>query len=71
MGKGSGAKTTHIRNVMPRKMYKERGQLQKREHLGMLEKHKDYTKRSKNFKHKAAIISKHTSFLTLHINDFF
>ena len=49
---GKGAKTTKIRNVLPRKMYKERGQLKSREHLGMLEKHKDYIKRSKDFKNK-------------------
>ena len=57
MGKG-GAKTTQIKNLLPRRMYKERGQLAKREHLGILEKKKDYKRRSKDFKNKDKIISK-------------
>ena len=43
-----GAKTTQIKNTLPRRMYKERGQLQRREHLGILEKRKDYKRRSKD-----------------------
>ena len=39
-------------------MYRERGQLQNREHLGILEKKKDYKKRSNNFKQKTAVIKK-------------
>ena len=57
---GKGNKTTQIRNVLPRRMYKERGQLAHRQHLGILEKRKDYKKRSDNFKHKNKIISKST-----------
>ena len=53
-----GNKSTKIKNTLPKRMYKERGQLQRREHLGMLEKRKDYQKRSNNFKQKAAIIKK-------------
>ena len=49
---GKGAKNTQIKNVLPRRMYKERGQLAKREHLGILEKKKDYKRRSKDFKNK-------------------
>ena len=59
MGK-TGAKTTQIRNLLPRRMYKERGQLKHREHLGILEKRKDYKRRSRNFKDKDKIISKST-----------
>ena len=55
---GKGNKTTQIRNVLPRRMYKERGQLSHREHLGILEKRKDYKRRSDNFKQKDRIISK-------------
>ena len=47
-----GAKDTRIKNTLPRRMYKERGQLQRREHLGILEKRKDYQRRSKDFKQK-------------------
>lgn len=56
---GKGNKSTQIRNVLPRRMYKERGQLAHRQHLGILEKHKDYKRRSNDFKQKDAIISKH------------
>lgn len=55
---GKGNKSTMIRNVLPRRMYKERGQLGHREHLGILEKKKDYKRRSDNFKQKNTIISK-------------
>jgi hypothetical protein len=45
-------------------MYKERGQLQDRKHLGLiLEKHKDYKRRSLNFKQKDRVISKLNNFL--------
>ena len=37
-------------------MYKERGQLSDRQHLGILEKRKDYKRRSSDFKHKDKII---------------
>lgn len=56
-------KTTRVKNLLPRRMYKERGQLQDRKHLGvLLEKHKDYKKRSLNFKQKDAVISKLVNF---------
>jgi lactam utilization protein B len=52
-------KTTSIRNLIPRRAYKERGQLEDRKHLGIiLEKHKDYKRRSQNFKQKDKVISK-------------
>ena len=52
-------KTTKVKNLLPRRMYKERGQLQDRKHLGLiLEKHKDYKRRSVNFKQKDRVISK-------------
>ena len=56
---GKGNKSTQIRNVLPRRMYKERGQLADRKHLGILEKRKDYKRRSADFKHKDKIISKY------------
>eukprot|EP00353_Schmidingerella_taraikaensis_P003896 CAMPEP_0185569862 /NCGR_PEP_ID=MMETSP0434-20130131/2367_1 /TAXON_ID=626734 ORGANISM="Favella taraikaensis, Strain Fe Narragansett Bay" /NCGR_SAMPLE_ID=MMETSP0434 /ASSEMBLY_ACC=CAM_ASM_000379 /LENGTH=93 /DNA_ID=CAMNT_0028184813 /DNA_START=71 /DNA_END=352 /DNA_ORIENTATION=+ len=39
-------------------MYKERGQLSHRQHLGILEKKKDYKRRSADFKNKNNIIKK-------------
>lgn len=63
-----GSKTTQIKNTLPRRMYKERGQLQRREHLGILEKKKDYKRRSKDFKNKDKIISKYSNIgLTRHL----
>ena len=53
-----GAKNTLIKNALPRRMYKERGQLARREHLGILEKKKDYKRRSKDFKNKDKILRK-------------
>jgi len=54
-----GAKDSRIKNTLPRRMYKERGQLKRREHLGILEKKKDYQRRSKDFKQKKNIIRKY------------
>lgn len=51
-----GIKTSAIKNLIPRRTYRERGQLSNRQHLGILEKKKDYTKRAKNFKQKEATI---------------
>ena len=59
MGKG-GAKSTKIKNTLPRRMYKERGQLSHREHLGLLEKRKDYKRRSTDFKNKDKVLSKYS-----------
>lgn len=46
------------RNAIPRRMYRERGQLKAREHLGILEKKRDYKRRAKDFKGKVNVISK-------------
>jgi len=55
-------KTTNVKNRLPKKMYKERGQLSDRKHLGvLLEKKKDYQRRSANFKQKSRIIGKFAS----------
>ena len=44
------------RNAIPRRMYRERGQVEGREHLGILEKKRDYKRRAKDFKQKKEII---------------
>ena len=50
-------RTTLIKNLLPRRMYKERGQLESRKHLSLLlEKKKDYKKRSANFNQKNKVI---------------
>ena len=49
-------KTTSMKNYIPRRMYRERGQLERRQHLGILEKKKDYQVRAKDYKSKEAII---------------
>lgn len=49
-------KTTKMKNYIPRKMYRERGQLQRRKHLGILEKKQDYQARSRDYKQKDRII---------------
>jgi len=46
------------RNAMPRRMYRERRQLKSREHLGILEKKRDYKRRSKDYHSKENVISK-------------
>ena len=45
-------KTTTMKNYIPRRTYRERGQLENRKHLGLLEKRKDYLARAKDFKAK-------------------
>ena len=47
-----------MKNYIPRKTYRERGQLQRRKHLGILEKKKDYKRRSRDFKQKDETIKK-------------
>jgi U3 small nucleolar RNA-associated protein 11 len=47
-----------LKNVLPRRMYRERRQLKSREHLGLLEKKRDYKRRAKDFQSKANVISK-------------
>lgn len=51
------------KNAIPRRMYRERRQLKDREHLGILEKKRDYKRRAKDFKAKSNIISKYWVFL--------
>lgn len=41
-----------LRNVVKRREHKERGQLQERKKLGLLEKHKDYVKRARDYNKK-------------------
>jgi U3 small nucleolar RNA-associated protein 11 len=57
------------RNAIPRRMYRERRQLHSREHLGLLEKKRDYKRRAKDFHSKANVISMIIphSFSSLHI----
>ena len=47
-----------MKNYIPRRTYRERGQLQRRKHLGILEKKKDYTRRARDFKQKDETIKK-------------
>lgn len=46
------------RNAIPRRMYRERRQLKSREHLGLLEKKRDYKRRAKDYQSKVNVISK-------------
>ncbi|EGZ26496.1 hypothetical protein PHYSODRAFT_248257 [Phytophthora sojae] len=41
-----------LRNVVKRREHKERGQLRERKKLGLLEKHKDYVKRARDYNQK-------------------
>ncbi|KAF1325874.1 U3 small nucleolar rna-associated protein, partial [Globisporangium splendens] len=41
-----------LRNVVKRREHKERGQLHERKKLGLLEKHKDYVKRARDYNKK-------------------
>mmetsp|Transcript_12944 Transcript_12944/g.33731 ORF Transcript_12944/g.33731 Transcript_12944/m.33731 type:complete len:266 (+) Transcript_12944:44-841(+) len=43
-----------LRNAVKRRTYKERAQPKARQHLGLLEKHKDYSLRAKNYNSKQA-----------------
>ena len=40
------------KNAVPNRAHKERSQPRKRKHLGLLEKHKDYVKRARDFNSK-------------------
>ena len=44
--------------AIPKRTYRERGQLKSREHLGILEKKRDYKRRAKDFKKKSTVIKK-------------
>ena len=46
------------KNAIPRRMYRERRQLKSREHLGLLEKKRDYKRRAKDYHSKENVISK-------------
>jgi U3 small nucleolar RNA-associated protein 11 len=46
------------KNAIPRRMYRERRQLKSREHLGILEKKRDYKRRAKDYHSKENVISK-------------
>ena len=54
----STTKTTKMKNYIPRRTYRERGQLHRRQHLGILEKKKDYRVRARDFKQKTETIKK-------------
>jgi U3 small nucleolar RNA-associated protein 11 len=45
------------KNALPRRMYRERRQLKSREHLGLLEKKRDYKRRAKDYHAKENVIS--------------
>ena len=47
-----------MKRFIPKRKYRERPQLAKREHLGFLEKKRDYKQRSKSFHRKEDMLSK-------------
>lgn len=52
----TATKTNAMKNYIPKRTYRERGQLGRRAHLGILEKKKDYLVRSKDFHQKEQVI---------------
>ena len=47
-----------MKSFIPKRKYRERPQLAKREHLGFLEKKRDYKQRSKSYHKKEDLLSK-------------
>ena len=50
--------TSTFKNCIPRRKYRERAQLEAREHLGLLEKKKDYQLRARNYHQKRDMLDK-------------
>ena len=44
-----------LEKAISKRPYRERGQLKRREKFGLLEKHKDYVKRARNFQDKKKV----------------
>lgn len=50
--------TSTFKNVIPKRKYRERGQLSNRAHLGILEKKQDYKQRAQNYHKKEDMLNK-------------
>ena len=50
-----GETMTAWEKSVQKRPYRERGQIKRREKLGLLEKHKDYVKRAKNYQTKQKV----------------
>ena len=50
-----GEPMTAWEKSVQKRPYRERGQIKRREKLGLLEKHKDYVKRAKNYQTKQKV----------------
>ena len=60
-----------FKNVIPRRKYRERAQPQHREHLGLLEKKKDYKARAQNYHKKEDMMNRLREKATLKNDDEF